>query len=446
MGGPPRVAALADAVLRGETWALSRAITLVESTAAAHLPAATALLERVLAAGAGPVGAAPGGAPTRSGDRGGRDVDGGGGGTGTTTAATRVSPPVSPRLPRPPSLRVAISGSPGVGKSTFIESLGTALTARGERVAVLAVDPSSPRSGGAILGDKTRMAGLSRSPLAYVRPTPSAGALGGVARRTDEAVALVEAAGYATVLVESVGVGQSEAAAAAVADALVLLVPPAAGDGLQAAKRGVLDLADVVVVHKAAARGQPAAAGAEGGGGGTWPPPPPRPSSAARSTRQDYAAAVSLVRSRRRYWRPRVVLCDSAPAPGGSVTASPPPPSPPSSPPSPAPAADPTATGGGVDAEAVLRPIDVWDAHVLPLWRALSRPPAAGLLAERAAQRDAWARAELKELLAAAAAADAATAATAAALRPRLARGELTARAAAARMADTFLGGVAARR
>ncbi|GAB0491942.1 hypothetical protein MMPV_003198 [Pyropia vietnamensis] len=434
MGTPLRVAALADAVLRGETWALSRAITLVESTAASHMPAATELLERVLAAARGGAGISPRAVSTAS--RGGDgDED------GDWRVARTPSPHPSPSPP-PPSLRVAISGSPGVGKSTFIESLGTALTARGERVAVLAIDPSSPRSGGAILGDKTRMAALSRSPLAYVRPTPSGGALGGVARRTDEAVALVEAAGYATVLVESVGVGQSEAAAAAVADVLVLLVPPSAGDGLQAAKRGVLDLADVVAVHKAASGGQTSGGGgaAAGSRGSVWPAPPLQPSSAARSTRQDYAAAVSLVRSRRRYWHPRVVLCDSVPPPGGSVTAvAASPPQPPSLPP----LAD--AAGGGIKAETVLRPIDVWDDHVLPLWRALSRPPFGDLLSERASQREAWARAELKELLAAAAAADPATAATAAALRPRLARGEMTARAAAARMADTFLSGVMAR-
>ncbi|KAK1869302.1 hypothetical protein I4F81_011780 [Pyropia yezoensis] len=252
MGGPPRVAALADAVLRGETWALSRAITLVESTAAAHLPAATALLERVLAARGGGGGASSRTAPATGGGGDGDGVGGGRVGGAAAEAAGAAAAAAAATGVAPPSLRVAISGSPGVGKSTFIEALGTALTARGERVAVLAVDPSSPRSGGAILGDKTRMAGLARSPLAYVRPSPSGGALGGVARRTDEAVALVEAAGYGTVLVESVGVGQSEAAAAAVADALVLLVPPSAGDGLQAAKRGVLDLADVVVVHKAA--------------------------------------------------------------------------------------------------------------------------------------------------------------------------------------------------
>ncbi|OSX73410.1 hypothetical protein BU14_0350s0003 [Porphyra umbilicalis] len=332
--GPPNVGALADAVRRGETWALSRAITLVESTAAAHWPAATELLERVL---------------------------------------------------------------------TFIEALGVALTARGERLAVLAIDPSSPRSGGAILGDKTRMSGLAASPLAYVRPTPSAGALGGVARRTDEAVVLVEAAGYPTVLVESVGVGQSEAAAASVADALVLLVPPAAGDGLQAAKRGLLDLADIVVVHKAAA--------APGAGA---------------------AAAAATAAARRRGWRPRVVLCDSAVAVAAAGRAPPPSPSPPT-PPLPAAAA--------ADAEAVLRPIDVWDAHVLPLWRALSRPPAAALLAHRAASREAWAVAELRERLAAAAAADGPTAAALATLRPRLARGEVTPRVAAARLADVFLGG-----
>jgi len=331
---------------------------------------------------------------------------------------------------------VAISGSPGVGKSTFIEALGVALTARGERLAVLAIDPSSPRTGGAILGDKTRMSGLAASPLAYVRPTPSAGALGGVARRTDEAVVLVEAAGYPTVLVESVGVGQSEAAAASVADALVLLVPPAAGDGLQAAKRGLLDLADIVVVHKAAAApgaGGAAAAATAAASAAAAAAGGPLPSAAARSTRQDYAAALSLLRSRRRGWRPRVVLCDSAVAVAAAGRAPPPP--------SPSPPTPPLPAAAAADAEAVLRPIDVWDAHVLPLWRALSRPPAAALLAHRAASREAWAVAELRERLAAAAAADGPTAAALATLRPRLARGEVTPRVAAARLADVFLGG-----
>jgi LAO/AO transport system kinase len=149
------------------------------------------------------------------------------------------------------ALRIGLSGTPGVGKSTFIESFGLMLTEQGLRVAVLAVDPSSSRSGGSILGDKTRMDLLSRDPKAFIRPSPSQTHLGGVARRTREAVALCEAAGFDVVLIETVGVGQSETVVAQMADLFLLLLAPAGGDELQGVKRGIMEMADVIVVNKA---------------------------------------------------------------------------------------------------------------------------------------------------------------------------------------------------
>ena len=149
------------------------------------------------------------------------------------------------------ALRIGLSGTPGVGKSTFIESFGMLLTAQGIRVAVLAVDPSSSRSGGSILGDKPRMDLLSRDPNAFIRPSPSQTHLGGVARRTREAVRLCEAAGYDVVLIETVGVGQSETVVAEMSDVFLLLLAPAGGDELQGVKRGIMEMADVIVVNKA---------------------------------------------------------------------------------------------------------------------------------------------------------------------------------------------------
>ncbi|MEQ4718572.1 methylmalonyl Co-A mutase-associated GTPase MeaB [Nonomuraea sp. B19D2] len=147
--------------------------------------------------------------------------------------------------------RVGISGVPGVGKSTFIDSLGTMLTARGHKVAVLAVDPSSTRTGGSILGDKTRMARLSADPGAFIRPSPTSGTLGGVAKATREAMVVVEAGGFDVVLVETVGVGQSETAVADMVDTFLLLTLARTGDQLQGIKKGVLELADVIAVNKA---------------------------------------------------------------------------------------------------------------------------------------------------------------------------------------------------
>jgi LAO/AO transport system kinase len=166
------------------------------------------------------------------------------------------------------ALRIGLTGAPGVGKSTLIEALGLFLVSRGHRVAVLAIDPSSTLSGGSILGDKTRMERLSTHDAAFIRPTPSAGTLGGVAERTREVLLLCEAAGYDIVIVETVGVGQSEVAVAGMTDLLLLVQLPNAGDDLQAIKRGVMELADVVAVNKAdldLSAAQRAARQAEGG-------------------------------------------------------------------------------------------------------------------------------------------------------------------------------------
>src|SRR5689334_6344215 len=149
------------------------------------------------------------------------------------------------------AVRVGISGAPGVGKSTFIEAMGQHLTGLGKRVAVFAIDPSSRRSGGSILGDKTRMERLARDPNAYIRPSPAGTTLGGVARRTREPVFLAEAAGFDIVIVETVGVGQSETAVADMTDLFVLLASPGGGDELQGIKRGVMELADLLIVTKA---------------------------------------------------------------------------------------------------------------------------------------------------------------------------------------------------
>ncbi|MFP4328757.1 MAG: methylmalonyl Co-A mutase-associated GTPase MeaB [Paracoccaceae bacterium] len=194
--------ALARAVIGGDRRALARAITLIESGRADHRSQAVALLETLRRAGR-------------------------------------------------QALRIGLSGTPGVGKSTFIESFGCMLTGQGLRVAVLAVDPSSARSGGSILGDKTRMERLSRDPKAFIRPSPSQTHLGGVARRTREAVAVCEAAGFDVVLIETVGVGQSETVVAEMSDLFVLLLAPAGGDELQGVKRGIMEIADIILVNKA---------------------------------------------------------------------------------------------------------------------------------------------------------------------------------------------------
>jgi len=177
--------------------------------------------------------------------------------------------------PQEGALRLGLSGTPGAGKSTLIEALGLFLTGQGRRVAVLAVDPSSARSGGSILGDKTRMERLSREPLAFIRPSPAGGQLGGVARRTREAVTLCEAAGFDLVIVETVGVGQSETMVADLADVFAMVLAPHGGDDLQGVKRGVMEAADLILVNKA-----------------------DRDPAAAAHTVGDYAAALRLMRRR----------------------------------------------------------------------------------------------------------------------------------------------------
>jgi LAO/AO transport system kinase len=181
-----------------------------------------------------------------------------------------------PGAPAREALRIGLSGTPGVGKSTFIEAFGMRLIAQGLKVAVLAVDPSSARSGGSILGDKTRMERLAREPAAFIRPSPAQSRLGGVARRTREAVNLCEAAGFDVVLIETVGVGQSETMVAGMADLFLLLIAPAGGDELQGVKRGIMEMADLVLVNKA-----------DG----------PLKETALR-TRADYAGALRLLRKR----------------------------------------------------------------------------------------------------------------------------------------------------
>jgi LAO/AO transport system kinase len=185
--------------------------------------------------------------------------------------------------------RVGVTGVPGAGKSTFIDALGSRLTGAGHRVAVLAVDPSSTRTGGSILGDKTRMAALAADPAAFVRPSPTAGTLGGVTRATREAIVVVEAAGYDVVIVETVGVGQSETAVAEMVDTFLLLALARTGDQLQGIKKGVLELADVIAVNKADGPHE----------------------ADARSAARELAGALRLLRSADNGWQPPVLTCSA---------------------------------------------------------------------------------------------------------------------------------------
>ncbi|WP_225845767.1 methylmalonyl Co-A mutase-associated GTPase MeaB [Streptomyces sp. HPF1205] len=185
--------------------------------------------------------------------------------------------------------RIGVSGVPGVGKSTFIDAFGTMLTGLGHRVAVLAVDPSSTRTGGSVLGDKTRMERLAVDPRAFVRPSPSAGTLGGVAKATRESILVMEAAGYDVVLVETVGVGQSETTVADMVDSFLLLALARTGDQLQGIKKGVLELADVIAVNKA-----------DG--------PHERD---ARSAARELAGALRLMHGKDAFWTPPVLTCSA---------------------------------------------------------------------------------------------------------------------------------------
>lgn len=212
-GGSPKTTVTADAVAKGDRAALARAITLMESRRPDHREAAHALLQELM-----------------------------------------------PRTGH--AVRIGITGVPGVGKSTTIDTLGSMLTGKGHKVAVLAVDPSSTRTGGAILGDKTRMARLASDPNAFIRPSPSSGTLGGVAAKTRETMLLCEAAGFDVILVETVGVGQSETAVADLTDFFLVLMLPGAGDELQGIKKGILELADLIAVNKADDAGAKAKAAA----------------------------------------------------------------------------------------------------------------------------------------------------------------------------------------
>lgn len=235
------VAAWRDGVHGGDRRSLAKAITLLESRRADHAKLGQALLEELL---------------PHAGN----------------------------------AVRLGITGTPGVGKSTFIEALGLHLLGLGHKVAVLAVDPSSPRSGGSILGDKTRMERLAQDPRAFIRPSPSGGSLGGVAHRTRETLLLCESAGFDVVLVETVGVGQSEVAVSSMVDCFAVLLQPGAGDELQGMKKGVLELADVLVVNKADGEQL----------------------EAARRAQISYQHALSLLRPASSHWRPPVLLASAA--------------------------------------------------------------------------------------------------------------------------------------
>lgn len=237
---PQETKDLAARIGAGERRALAKAITLVESAKAADRAAGEALLAELL--------------PQTGG-----------------------------------ALRLGLSGAPGVGKSTFIEAFGTYLTGEGHKVAVLAVDPSSSRSGGSILGDKTRMEKLSRDPNAFIRPSPAGRTLGGVARRTREAMLLAEAAGYDVVIVETVGVGQSEIAVADMVDMFCLLLAPAGGDELQGIKRGIMELADLIIINKA--------------DGDLLPP--------ARRAAADFKGALGLMQAKYTGWSAAVLMASA---------------------------------------------------------------------------------------------------------------------------------------
>ena len=187
------------------------------------------------------------------------------------------------------SIRIGITGAPGVGKSTFIETFGLHVIEKGHKVAVLAIDPSSARTGGSILGDKTRMAKLAQNDQAYIRPSPTSGALGGVARRTREAMLLCEAAGYHVVIVETVGVGQSETEVADMVDMFVLMLLPGSGDELQGIKKGIVELADLLIVNKADGDLK----------------------AQAKRVRADYSAAIKLLHTPSKQWQPKVMTCSA---------------------------------------------------------------------------------------------------------------------------------------
>lgn len=323
----PDIDELERGVLQGDRARLARAVTLVESRSPVHRQLASQLLVKLLPHSGG-------------------------------------------------SVRVGITGVPGVGKSTFIESFGTMLTGRGHKVAVLAVDPSSPRTGGSILGDKTRMARLSSDPGAYIRPSPSAGTLGGVARATRESIVVLEAAGYDVVLVETVGVGQSEAAVANMVDCFTLLSLARTGDSLQGIKKGVLELAEVIAVNKADGPHE----------------------AEARVAARDLMQAMRLITPPDALWKPRVLTCSGL-------------------------------NGVGLD--------DFWGA-IMDHRRVLS--DAGELVRRRAQQQVDWTWAMVHDELLARARSEPAIKAVADDATAAVAAGELTASMAASRILDAYFG------
>jgi LAO/AO transport system kinase len=325
---PSQVEQLAAGLRAGDRRALARAITLVESTRPDHRALAEALLARLLPATGG-------------------------------------------------SVRLGITGVPGVGKSTFIEAFGQHLIDAGHRVAVLAIDPSSQLSRGSILGDKTRMAELARSPAAFIRPSPAGRSLGGVARRSREAMLVCEAAGFDVVIVETVGVGQSETAVAEMVDIFVLLLQPGAGDELQGFKRGIMELADLFVITKADGELEAAAARAAA----------------------EYQGALGLLRPASPGWRPPVLQCSAV-------------------------------TGAGIE--------EIW-AAVGRYRAAMSKGGA--LAERRGAQAQAWMWRELGEALTASLRAHPAVAGRLAEIEARVRAGTLTPAAAAQTLLEAYRGG-----
>ena len=238
----PSVSAYVDGILRGNRVVLSQAITLVESTRREHQVLAQQIIEACL-----------------------------------------------PHAAKQKTVRIGITGTPGVGKSTFIEAFGTHITEGGKNIAVLAIDPSSQLSHGSILGDKTRMLHLSANPKAFIRPSPAGDSLGGVARKTRESIVLCEAAGFETIIVETVGVGQSETAVHSMTDFFLLLLLPGAGDDLQGIKRGIVEMADLVAVNKADGERE----------------------KLARQAQVFYKNALHLLPMKASQWTPQVLTCSA---------------------------------------------------------------------------------------------------------------------------------------
>ena len=238
----PSVSAYVDGILSGNRMILSQAITLVESTRRDHQVLAQQIIEACL-----------------------------------------------PHAAQQKTVRIGITGTPGVGKSTFIEAFGTHITEGGKNIAVLAIDPSSQMSHGSILGDKTRMLHLSANPKAFIRPSPAGDSLGGVARKTRESIVLCEAAGFETIIVETVGVGQSETAVHSMTDFFLLLLLPGAGDDLQGIKRGIVEMADLVAVNKADGERE----------------------KSARQAQVFYKNALHLLPMKASQWTPQVLTCSA---------------------------------------------------------------------------------------------------------------------------------------